>query len=435
MKRIYLLIIFAAFLSRPGLGLASAAEVRPKDFADATGQLDGLRAALYIVHRDNLPLSKFNRPGEATLDRDKLVKALWRELDDLRSKTGHTAPWTWQELDAVFPAKRKEDSGSERPAWRNIPGITKPHDFVEVSATRTNIVGGLGPLRVRKNSAELGKSDLTEAKGATLAFADNFLLDGNGAWNSEGLLFYPVRWDSLFDFATPGRSLALELGPSVNWKLAETEESGQNDAQELTFSLPLLAYFSPGHEKMVHSKVENLAAAREHGYSRLWVLQAKPYFNTDFRFRHRIFGTELSAEYVGTLFGNKNLYMGSYHNLSGSSSIQYQVRLIPKFDYSATDRGGPRTSRQEGDDWSRIGGLASLDFRLGGGLGNPFDIGASIEILETLSGSGGYSKLVKYYGTWWLSENLGLTAEYSEGDTPIAQKEIEQVTLGLEFRF
>jgi hypothetical protein len=34
-----------------------------------------------------------------------------------------------------------------------------------------------------------------------------------------------------------------------------------------------------------------------------------------------------------------------------------------------------------------------------------------------------------------MNANLGLSVEYQSGDTPVAQKEIDQVTVGMEVRF
>ena len=102
---------------------------------------------------------------------------------------------------------------------------------------------------------------------------------------------------------------------------------------------------------------------------------------------------------------------------------------------STTERVGVHTTRKEGDDWMRAGATVSLDFRLGGEVFNPLDIGVSYQFLGALSGSGNYSELFKPHATWWLSESAGLTLEYSKGDTPVADKSIDLLTLGLEFKY
>lgn len=392
-----------------------------KTFAGADGKLNERQAALYIAYRDKEPLSKFLAPGETTLDSKKIVAALTDKLDDLRSLTGHEVPWTWQELDAIAATKAAE---TELPAWKKIKALTAEEKF-----GKDGNGGSLGPIRLRKSSADLTKS-LKDAKGATVGFSDNFLLQGSGAWNSEGALDYPIKlnWQG-----KPGQSIELEIGPATEWKLAEVQGNGKKDIQELNFSVPLTAYVSPGRRRMTGTYEENIAAAGDTIFSALWVIQGKPYFQTDFGFRHEIYGVEASAEFVGGLLGS-NLYLGGFQNI-GDSGLQYQLRAIPKLDYSATERAGPHTSRKVGDDWFRAGGMLSLDLRLGGKLINPLDFGVSYQFLGTLSGTGDFSDLFKTHATWWLTENAGVTLEYSRGDTPVADQKIDLLTLGLEVKY
>jgi hypothetical protein len=178
---------------------------------------------------------------------------------------------------------------------------------------------------------------------------------------------------------------------------------------------------------------ENIAAAGRTISSALWVFQAKPYFQTDFSFQDEIYGASASAEFVGGVFGSQ-LYIGGFQNL-GPSGLQYQLRVIPKLDYSVTERGGPYTDRKPGDDWFRLGGTFSLDLRLGGESFNPLDFGVSYSLLQTVSGSGGYSGLFKTHVTWWVSENIGPSLEYTKGETPVADKPIDLLALTLELKY
>jgi hypothetical protein len=388
----------------------AAEKFTAKSFAGADGNLDEQQAALYVAYRDKEPLSKFLKPGETTLDSKMLVTAMRDKLIDLRFKTGHKAPWTWQELDRAYPAKKTgaEESAAVS-AWKNIEGLTKAKPLGKDGAD-----GSLGPLRLRKNLAETQK-DLKEAKGATVGFSNNFLIGGDAAWNSEGSLDYPVKWKRQ-GAAGSGQSITMEIGPATEWKLAQVQGDNTKDVQELDFSLPMTAYISPGTKS-----------------SALWVVQGKPYLQTDFIFEHEIYGGEASTEYVGWIFGQA-IYLGGFMDI-GTSGLQYQLRVIPKLDYSATEQGGRYTTRKPGDDWFRTGGTVSLDFRLGGQTFNPLDAGISYQFLDTLSGSGDFSHLFKTHATWWLSESAGLTLEYSEGDTPVAAKRIKLLTLGLEFKY
>jgi hypothetical protein len=198
--------------------------------------------------------------------------------------------------------------------------------------------------------------------------------------------------------------------------------------EELGFAVPVTAYWSPGSSKTdPNDRVDR-------ALSRLVVLQAKPYFNTDFSFRHEIYGLEASTEFVGSLFGSRVVVLGGFQNI-GNSGIQYQLRVLPKLDYSVTEQTGIHTSRKDDDDWVRVGGLASFDIRLGAASYTPLDFGVSYQLLQSLSGTGGYSSLFKAHATWWLSENIGLMLEYAEGETPVADKDVDLTTLGVQLKF
>jgi len=395
-------------------------------FAGGDGVLDIREAALYIAYRDEVPLSKLLKPGQLALNSKDVAAALGDQIDDLRSATAHGQPWTWQELDSAYPPKKtKSQKLAETPKWRQMEGLTSAIKIGEDGAN-----GSLGPIRLRKTADDLTKKDLKDAKGATVGFTYNRLQSGNGAWNSEGILDYPI---ALIRQLGPGSSLEFQAGPAVEWNLAETQEAGKNDVQELGFGLPMIFYWTPGREKMTGTYKENIAAGGDRIYSALWIGQVKPYFQTDFSFNHEIYGIEASLEYVGGLFGSR-VFVGGFQNI-GESGLQYQLRLIPKIDCSETAEAGEHTSRVEGDDWVRVGALASFDLRLGGASFNPWDLGVSYQFLETVSGDGDYSDLFKAHITWWLSEHAGISLNYSRGETPVADKEIDLLALNLELKF
>ena len=419
MKNFFVLACSAVFvLSFLAATVEASENVSAKSFAGADGKLEEHEAALYLAYRDDKPLSKFLAPGQLSLDIDMLVAAMQDDLDGLQSETGHDAPWTWQELDAL----KRDDQ--KKPGWKKITGVTVAKPLGEKGDK-----GSLGPIRLRKSGSELAKNS-SNAKGALIGFSDNRLINGGGAWNTQGALGYPVKF---FFQHGQGKSTEFEITPVFGWNLAEAEGKAEYEVNELDFSLPVIVYLSPGRKKMTGTYEENISAASERGFSRLWIVRARPYFQTDFDFRHEIYGIEASAEYVGYLFGSK-LHFGGFENIA-SSGLQYQLRVIPRVDYSETAKGGIHTTRQEGDDWFRLGGQVALDFRIGEEYFNSLDIGTSYQFFEALSGQGGYSDLFNTYATWWLSENAGMTLEYSKGNTPVAAQKIDLVILGLEFKY
>jgi hypothetical protein len=419
MKNGIVSVVVAVLLSLTGTAWA-AGDFSAEIFAGADKKLNRQEAALWIAYRDKEPLSKFLLPGQMSLDSEKIVAALEYKLDDLRSTTHHEAPWTWQELDAVYKAPKKD---ATLPGWKDIKGITS-----EKKLGTNGVDGSLGPLRLRKYDADLMKV-LSDAKGATIGFSDNRFIKGHGAWNTAGALGYPVTF---FSQGSSAQSTKLVVMPVIGWNLAEAEGGAGNKLDELRFSLPLTVWRSPGGKKMTGTYDENMAEAGDSIYSSLWMLIAKPYIQTDFSFQYEIYGIEASAEYVGGVFGSR-LYAGGYQDI-GNSGLQYQMRVVPKVDYGITARGGEQTSRQSGDNWLRLGGLLSLDFRLGSLSFNPLDIGVSYDFLKNLD-SAAYSDVFRTHATWWLSENAGMTLEYSKGETPVAIKKIDLMTLGLELKY
>lgn len=423
MKNFFVIACSAVFvLSFLAAPVEASENVSAKSFAGADEMLEEHEVALYLAYHADEPLSKFLAPGQLSLDIDMLVAAMQDNLDDLQSLTGHDAPWTWQELDSLAIAKKRDDQ--KKQGWKKITGVTVAEPLGE-----NGDKGSLGPIRLRKSGSELAKA-LRNAKGTSIGFSDNRVSNGGGAWNTQGALGYPVKF---FFQHGPGKSTEFEITPMFGWNLAEAEGKAEYEVNELDFSLPVIVYISPGRNKMTGTYEENISAAGDHGFSRLWIVTAKPYFQTDFGFRHEIYGIEASAEYVGYLFGSK-LYFGGFQNIA-SSGLQYQLRVIPRVDYSETAKGGIHTTRQEGDDWFRLGGQVALDFRIGEAYFNSLDIGTSYQFFEALSGQGGYSDLFNTYATWWLSENAGMTLEYSKGNTPVAAQKIDLVILGLEFKY
>lgn len=399
----------------------AAEQVTAKSFAGPDGKLDQQRAAFYIAYRDKEPLSKFMLPGQMKLDPIKVVDAMGDKLDDLRSKIGHEAPWTWQELDAAFPPnKTQPQTEAARPAWKKIEGLTTKREFAKESTLES-----VGPVMLRKSGTDLTKS-LADSKGATLSYSENHLQSGSGALNSQGILDYPTMWN-LYQ-GGQGRSLEMGLDLATEWNVAQVQNNPGNSVEELTFSAPIILYFSPG------ASTKNGASDMNSASSRLLVVEGNPYFLTDFGFQDAIYGVQATAEYVGNVFGSRTFYLGGFQNI-GISAFQYQLRLIPKMDYSVTERDGIYTTRKEGDDWFRLGGTASLDFRLGLQTFNALDAGVSYQLLETVSGSGGYSYLLQAHITLWLVENVGTTIQYSKGNTPVADKPIDLISLGLEFKY
>ena len=375
------------------------------DFAGEDGLLDRRELALFLAYKHRKPISECMGPGQVAVDLDKVEKLMYAEIATIRigleAGGAGSPPWKPETIDSLAA---EGSSRWERAKWKEIPGLTKKKPLGENGEG-----GSIGPVRLRKSERFLDVPR-TSAKGASIGFSDNRLKEGRGAWNTEGALGYPVRLSR--QDGGGGKSVELEAIPFVSWNLAEVEGSAGFQINELTFGLPFIVKVSPG---------VGFSSAK-------WFLSGRPYYMTDFDFDQSIYGLEARAEYVGGVLGTA-LNMGGFYPLF--DGLRYSFRVTPAMDYSITEKAGNYTSRQEGDDWLRVGAFSSLDLRF------PFmlDVGLSYLFFETVSGSGGYSDLLHVYATWWPGEHLGMTVDYSKGETPVAARDIDLVKVGVELRY
>jgi hypothetical protein len=211
-----------------------------------------------------------------------------------------------------------------------------------------------------------------------------------------------------------GKSYWMWMTPAVSWNVSTTAGSS-NNVEELEYNLPATFVISPGSTK-----------------SALWYLTARPFYLTDFSFADEIYGAEASAEFTGYVLGS-SLYLGSFMDIP-NTGLQYQLRIVPKFDYSVTKKGGIHTTREPGDDWFRAGGLTSLDISFSKDL--PFVLGVSYEYKGVISGNGSNVHLFTTSGTWWLenNKNLALKFNYSKGQSIETAQKVDLITLGLELK-
>lgn len=414
-------VLFCLILPQP---VHAADSFSANRFAGADGMLDTSEAALYLAFAHKMPLSAFLKPETMQIEPSQVAAVMEDRLDDLRSLSGHEAPWSADEIDDLYESKGLVAGSKPEDGWKNITGLTKAVVYTDSTTTRI-----YGPVQLRKTIADL-RLPLKDAKGVTVGYSDNRLVDGAGAWNTQGVLGYPI---TLYTQKKPGQSTEFELLPAINWKIASVEGLSGSDIEELGFSVPITLFLSPGGKRYSDNYEKNVVAAAGGILSRLWVINARPYLQTDFSLRHLIYGVEASTEYIGGVFGS-GLYVGGYQN-TGINGLQYQLRIVPKIDFSTTAQTGRFTTRNEGDDLFRIGGLLACELRLTGTSYTSLNFGTTYEVFRSLNNTIEDTELLRTYATLWLNENVGMTFEYSKGETPVSLKEIDLLSLGLEFKY
>lgn len=345
------------------------------------GSLGDYEAALFFLYRTVPDMDNVADPHSGLFDSEKLVSAMSNKLGELQKKSGHQAPWTWREIDAIYVAgKANETEG----------------------------------FRLRDNVANLNV-ELSSAKGASLSFSRNRLKEDGSTWTTSGAAGYRMTIDRS-GLSGEGTSSKTVLIPAISWSVSKAAGSAIGDVEELAFSLPLNYIISPGHER-----------------SSLWVLGLRPYYTTDFSFEDQIYGAEVSAEYTGYVPGS-SIYLGGLVTIPGTG-MQYQLRFVPKIDYSVTGKGGVHTTRESGDDWFCAGGLASFDLYVSSTL--PLALGVSYEFRSVLSGRNSNIHLLRPSGTLWLDrlKNVALNLSYSKGKTIQTAQDIDLMTLGFEWKY
>lgn len=268
---------------------------------------------------------------------------------------------------------------------------------------------------------DLMQSDVKNAKAPSLGLQNNNLAGGHVAWNGSGAFGYRWQWEK-------ADSPQYAVVPNIAWNIVETQGGlPQKNVEDIAFSVPVNMLLYLG------TTAQDPKDADKGLY-----LQVRPYVQTDFSLTYKIYGTELSMEPQGYMFGPM-LYFGTFHptTLCDGSFLQYQLHCIPRIDYSAPGEVDLHTTRQVGDDWFRVGGLLSLDFRLTNYLPLPLDIGASFETLQGLKGNIQSADLFSTYGTVWVNEpkDVAVTVKYAKGYTMQSLQKTDQVTVGLSYKF
>ncbi len=321
----------------------------PERFA-RNGRLDRDQAAQYFACRDNIPLAEFFIPEEGRISMERVRERMSDRLNDLAEESGHGPPWTVDEVQRLFAEEAPPgESESELPAWRRVPAVT-------IKYTVAGTENSFGPFRLRRSVDELRQSE-KDAKGATVGYSQNFLVPNGGTFNTTGILSYPITLARNLDsHGVEGRSITGLLGPAIDWQVNQTQFSA-NSTQALTFSLPTIVRFSPGSRRIYEDPEEYFNEGQK--LSSLFVGTFLPYYQTSFIGSYSIFGLGASLEYVGTV-GPLPFQLGGYYHLPTDllplRNMLYQLRVIPKLDFSNTAQSGLYTSRSTGDDWLRLGG-------------------------------------------------------------------------------
>lgn len=404
--------------------IASAAQTVPAVFdADHSGSLEREELCLFLAQRDKLKPdlnvflnADFTVKGtvQETQDaiRANLIKRAEKQLGRFqavaRARFGHDLPYTLKEVeDLTAPASE----ATEEP-WK-LPGVlgTQDEKITVIGADRVTV--RRGPIALRKTPDDW-QDDLTDAAGAKLTHAKNRLTD-KSTWVTQGALIFPI--DRLTD-RPAGESSSWHVRPSVSWNVSQVEHTRTGDAEELQLDVPF-----------VYSANRNGSVVRNHEIS------FAPYFLTDFGLRGKVVGASLSYSPVIKAAGDAGIDLNlGYKPLFAGSGWLAKAALVPTLDYNHLVTDSRFIERDDHPDYFRGGGGVQLGFKTE--RKPALEISGAYKGFWRLQNAGpNHSELLTVSGKLWFNDNFGVTLEHQKGSTPVADKDVDLTTLGLEVRY
>ena len=379
-------------------------------------ELDELR--FYVIKRDKLtPDPKAFLTENLTLMPDAEARIRTNLFDQADFRVGEIYGQLNVPSGTPIPVEQlrqlvKPDSESGKEKGFNIPGL-----YAESRKLTNGVNGSLSPFVLRK-TADDWSSDLKKAQGAKITYSDD-RESHKTTWSTEGALIYPLAFSddyTAYDREKPIRSERWLLLPAVGWNVNKTAQTAKSDIEELQWQVPVV--WSANHVGL--------------GWLRNSELALTPYVLTDFSFKGLVEGFSVGySAYVfdnGSGFGINTGYKGL-----GNSPLMYRLGLVPALDYNHLSSTSRFISRTDHDDYVRWGG------KLEAGLitkGYPsLESVVSYQPMIGIAGAPDYSYLLSLSGKLWLNKYAGFSVDYQRGNTPVAQKDIDLLTAGLEVKF
>jgi hypothetical protein len=418
MRYIFTLLTSALtiFVSHAQTSTEGATDQHAGDFATSDGKLENSALIEYLLVRNGVGYQKvlpFDPDALTPIFQPKLNPAdpagSLKSVQDYWSiKDGRKAKIVEKQLAQIqkqFPGQATYDAEAIQ---HLLDDVIEPGQFQT------------GPLLIRKNPDELGSK--RKAKGAVVQYVNNRLKNGGETWNGEGALIYRVIGERDFGLGSALHSDSINGGVAVYWNAVDSTENstekGVDEVEELQLSLPVEYGFN-----------------KKLGSFRQFVYGLKPYYHTDFDVSGETIGGTLKLDAIGDIGPipiNRYKAVPMATKTLGEQ-VAWKLRLTPKVDYSDVREAGDHTTRKEDDDWFRYGGEAELSFRF---FGENSPLEASINY-QSLTGDGDPENAEMLTATltrWYASQTYGITLEYKKGETPISQKDIDKVTVGLEIK-
>jgi hypothetical protein len=153
---------------------------------------------------------------------------------------------------------------------------------------------------------------------------------------------------------------------------------------------------------------------------------------TDFSFKGLVSGASFS--YSPNVFDDISGFgINTGYKGLGHTPLMYRLGLVPSVDYNHLFSTSRFITRKTQTDYFRLGGKVEAGLIT---KGYPsIEAIASYQPLIGISGAPDYSYLLSLSGKLWFNKNVGFSLDYQRGETPVAQKNLDLLTAGLEVKF
>jgi hypothetical protein len=152
-------------------------------------------------------------------------------------------------------------------------------------------------------------------------------------------------------------------------------------------------------------------------------------FATDFEWKSRVVGVEFQWEPTLDKYGS-----GSFWRLI-QSVLDFRWRLYPHFEYGNVLNAGEKLNIKSGETFFRLGPKVSLDLRPAFAQDAVFSI--QYAYLDGITGTPRASRMFDPAFSYTIDAkgHIVLQAEYSFGQIPLTEENVENITIGVGVKF
>lgn len=200
--------------------------------------------------------------------------------------------------------------------------------------------------------------------------------------------------------------------PSIEWNFKDIRnDDTTDDVEELKFSAGYSIYKT--YNKNLRS-IEYIV---------------NPFVVTDLDFDGKIIGIESTANIHYQI---NNFSIGSYHKFSKHSNAAFKFDVVPKIQYSKVTNGSQFITRDDNDEAFLAGVDVELSLKPFGKKQN-WEFVGGYSFLKSISGESETIEAKKFKVLYWFNKYIAFSGMFEDGETPLTNKDINQVTFGLEF--